>query len=448
MRKLVITLFLLFKLANQSFDPVVENAQTDFSFTGNEPFVQFPESIQFTVRVTAPSEIERVELEYYADHLSCGNVIAKGLPDFTPSNSVKVYWTWEMRQSGSLPPGATIHWRWRVFTTDGKEAVSDEKEILWQDPAVHWKTLSDYRVNLHWYAGEQRFGTELQDAAINALSTIEGQIGLKPNNPIDVYIYADNMDFQDAILYEPGWTGGIAVPEYDIVLIGISPDNLAWGKTTIAHEIAHVLQGQYSFTCLGDTPTWLMEGIAMYAEGGLETSSTKLFEKAIREDTLLSVKALSGSFSENPDKADLSYSQSYSLVNFLIEQYGKEKLLELMDLLKEGTTVDDALEKTYGFDIEGFETTWRAGIGAKPRQEGIGFPTPTAAATHIPTIVPLGSGQGRIESIPGDAQAEPVPGKTLPPFVLGIIVGVGFILLVLIIFLVIILARRRKSSHE
>ncbi len=448
MRKLCLTILLLLNLANLALTSNGANAQKDFSFSGNEPFVQFPESIQFTVRITGPSEINRVVLEYYADHLSCGNVIAKALPDITPSNSVKVYWTWEMRQSGSLPPGATIHWRWRVFTTDGNEVVSDEKEIIWQDPAIRWKSLSDYRVNLHWYSGEQRFGTELQDAAIAALSTIEEQIGLKPNNPIDVFIYADNADFQDAILYEPGWTGGIAIPEYDIVLIGIEPENLEWGKTTVAHEIAHVLQGQYSFTCLGDTPTWLVEGIAMYAEGGLDDPSSELFEKAVREDTLLSVRALSGSFSENPNKADLSYSQSYSLVNFLIEKYGKDTLLALMDLLREGATVDAALEDTYGFDIEGFEVAWRTEIGARSMQEGINFPTPTAAPTHIPTIIPLGSRQGSSDQIPSDTQVEPDSGGKLSPFLLGILVGAGLILLVLIVIVVIVLAKRRKTSHE
>lgn len=448
MQRFFLSIILIFSLAGFIQAPARADAQSDFSFTNDEPFIRFPESIQFTARITAPGEISRVELEYYADHLSCGNVTAKGFPDFPLSSSVKVYWTWEMLQSGSLPPGATIHWRWRAITTDGREAVSDEQEIVWQDPAIKWKTLSDYRVNLHWYSGEKGFGTEMQDAAIKALATIEEQIGLKPENPIDVYIYADNAEFRDAILYEPGWTGGIAVPEYDIVLIGIAPEDHEWGKTTIAHEIAHVLQGHYSFTCLGDTPTWLVEGIAMYAEGGLEDISAGLFDKAIREDTLLSVRALSGSFSENPNKADLSYSQSYSLVNYLIEKYGKEALLGLMDLLREGATVDDALEKTYGFDVEGFETEWRDEIGARPKQEGIGFPTPTPAATQIPTIIPLGSGQGEIEPAPPEVQAKPAQGLTLSPFMLGIVVGAGVILLILLIIAVVIIARRRKASHE
>ena len=53
-------------------------------------------------------------------------------------------------------------------------------------------------------------------------------------------------------------------------------------------------------------------------------------DQAIKANDLLSVRSLSGNFSEDPAKADLSYSQSYSLVNFLIEQYGQDKMTALL----------------------------------------------------------------------------------------------------------------------
>ena len=39
-------------------------------------------------------------------------VIAKAFPEFTPGQTINAEWTWEMRQSGSLPPGAQLWWRW------------------------------------------------------------------------------------------------------------------------------------------------------------------------------------------------------------------------------------------------------------------------------------------------------------------------------------------------
>ena len=83
----------------------------------------------------------------------------------------------------------------------------------------------------------------------------------------------------------------------------------------------------------------------MYAEGGLYDYQQSVLDTAINENTLISVKALSGGFSENSDKADLSYSESYSLVNFLIERYGKQKLLDLLSLLSQGTDIESCAPK-------------------------------------------------------------------------------------------------------
>ena len=81
---------------------------------------------------------------------------------------------------------------------------------------------------------------------------------------------------RDAVLYEPGWTGGLAYPDHNIVIIGITPDQMDWGKRTQAHELTHVLVGQLTFSCLGDMPTWLNEGLAMYGEGGPEAESASI----------------------------------------------------------------------------------------------------------------------------------------------------------------------------
>src|SRR5207253_9452121 len=109
-----------------------------------------------------------------------------------------------------------------------------------------------------------------------------------------------------------------AFPDHDIVIIGIGPSQLDWGKRSEAHELTHVLVGHLTFSCLGSVPTWLNEGIAVYGEGGLDAPSQRQLQTAIVSDKLLSVRALSGTFSAHPAKADLSYSESYSLVNFLV----------------------------------------------------------------------------------------------------------------------------------
>ena len=115
--------------------------------------------------------------------------------------------------------------------------------------------------------GDQAFINTLSQAAADGLKFNETQSGLKADSPIDLYIFANTNDMKDAILYEPSWTGGQAFPDQDIVIIGISPDDLDWGTDAIVHELTHVLVGHLTFSCLGDVPTWLNEGLAVYSEG-------------------------------------------------------------------------------------------------------------------------------------------------------------------------------------
>jgi len=356
--------------------------------TNDQPVIQFPNTITFHAKITGTANITSVVLEYGTEQLTCGDVIAKAFPEFTPGKSINAEWTWDMRQSGSLPPGATIWWRWRYTDENGNETVSDQKTIAWLDSEHNWKTVNKGKLNLHWYSGNQEFAQELLNAAQSGLDFNRTKSGLIAESPIDLYIFANTNDLKDAVLYEPSWTGGQAFSEHDIVILGIAQNELDWGKDAIVHELTHVLVGHLTFSCLGAVPTWLNEGLAVYSEGELDSASQTQLDEAIRDDTLLTVRSLSAGFSEVPDKAYLSYSQSYSLVKFLIETYQQEKMTSFLTALRDGATVDDALTQTYGFNIEGLEAKWRQAIGAQP-ETASAQPTAQPTPTYVPTIVPI-----------------------------------------------------------
>jgi hypothetical protein len=280
---------------------------------------------------------------------------------------------------------------------------------VWLDNQHDWQTASGGNINLHWYDGQATFGDELHQSAVKSLEDLDRVTGLRTAKPIDLYIYANTNDMRDAVLYEPGWTGGQAYADHNIVIIGISPDQIDWGKRTQAHELTHVLVGQLTFSCLSDIPTWLQEGLAVYGEGGPDAPSRQLFDQAVKDNTLLPVRSLSGGFSEDPTKADVSYSQSYSLVNFLIDKYKQAKMIKLLNTLRDGATVDEALQKVYGFDIEGFEDAWRAAIGAPARSGDRAKPTPTRVPTEVPTFAPAVIAQTGPTLAPTRARPTPTP---------------------------------------
>ena len=376
--------------------------------TNDQVILNFPETATFRASFTGDSEIQSIVLEYGNEGQTCGEVIAKAFPQFTPGKAVTAEWTWEMRQSGSLPPGATLWWRWRVTDANGSETVSETKTAIWLDDVHDWHTLNngDY-LRLHWYEGDQTFAIDLAKAAYSGLQFNETNSGLKAEAPIDIYIYADTNDLKDAVLYEPSWTGGQAFPAQDIVILGISEHDLDWGRDAIVHEVTHVLVGHLTFSCLGDVPTWLNEGLAVYSEGELDSSSQRYLEEALQNDTLLTVRSLSAGFSEVSDKAYLSYSQSYSITKFLIETHGQQKMTSLLVGLRDGLPIDEALSQTYGFNIDGLEDAWRQAIGASPQPDSA-QPTALPTPTFVPTIVPVSV----LPFVPDQATPTAIPTST------------------------------------
>src|SRR5262245_46689763 len=122
--------------------PSLAGAQSRITIDDGGVEIAFPDSITFSASVASSAPIARVVLEYGVAKLTCGEVVAKAFPDLTPGKTAEVRWTWEMRQSGSEPPGTTIWYRWRVTDTSGVEQVSSEQTVTWLDEAHPWRSAS------------------------------------------------------------------------------------------------------------------------------------------------------------------------------------------------------------------------------------------------------------------------------------------------------------------
>jgi len=114
-----------------------------------------------------------------------------------------------------------------------------------------------------------------------------------------------------------------------------------------------------TFNPYNNLPTWLDEGLAMHTEGLLGPQYTTFLSKAIAEGSLISVRSLSSPFSAYTEQSLLAYAQSYSLVEFLISNYGSDRMLELLNTFRQGSSYDGTLEKVYGFDMDGLNTLWQ-----------------------------------------------------------------------------------------
>jgi hypothetical protein len=386
MQKRIITFLTLFVIVLVPLRTAFASSIADVA--NDKATLSFPNTITFHVDITSAAKITSVVLEYGDQQDTCGTVIAKAYPQFTSGTSISVDWTWDMRQSGSMPPGAQIWWHWRYTDETGKETVTNQQTITWLDSKHNWQTITAPNLRLHYYDIDNAKAQDLLDAAKTSLARNLQQAGLQPNGTMDVYIFASYADLQASMLYEPSWLGGQAFPEFNITIVGLSGFDAQYDRNVVIHELTHVLVGHLTFTCLGGVPQWLNEGLAVYSEGPLDSASQQQLDQAIKSNTLLSVRSISGAFSVELGKATLSYAESDSLVNYLLQAYGQPKMTALLMSLRDGNTIDQALTSTYSFDVEGLEDAWRKSIGAQPRQVAAN-PTAIATPTYVPTIVPM-----------------------------------------------------------
>ena len=374
-----------------------------------EAILYYPDRIDFTLHAASTEQIVLAEVEYGLEVASCGTDVNRAQPeDFEPASIVDAVWTWDMRQTGSLPPGAQLWWRWHIVDAGGSEHRTPTQTITWLDDIHSWQTLSESNLSLHTYNASPDMARQLLAAAVDGAARLRTELGPLPADDVNVYIYADTQAMADAILFEPQWTGGMAFSEFRTIILGISEQDLEWGLNAVEHELAHVIVGNLVSACYARLPTWLSEGLAMVAEGGLDADSQFLLEQALRDNAFYPLRALSDGFTEDPGRASLAYAQSFSLVTYLLETYGQASMLDLLDAAQAGSRPDAALLEVYGIDSDGLDQAWRAWIGAPP---STGTSARSAAtATLMPTYPPVAGPPLAITTTP-----VPVPPPSNPP---------------------------------
>lgn len=320
--------------------------------------VDFPMKVNFSLAAASDTDISDIRLHYTVDRMRHAEVISEVYLEFEPSAQVDARWSWDMRKTGGLPPGSGLSYWWTVEDASGSKLETEPTPVQVNDIRYPWRSLSEGLLTLYWYEGDEAFARELMATAQQALVRLASYAGAELESPADIYIYAKSEDLLGAMIFPQEWTGGVAYTRFSTIAIGISPGDLDWGKRAMAHELTHLVIHQVVFNPYNDLPTWLDEGLAVYAEGPPEPVFVNLLVEAINEDRLITVRSLSSPFSAYAEESLLAYAQSYSLVDFLINNYGQSRMLELLNTFREGSGYDEAIETVYGFDMDGLNELW------------------------------------------------------------------------------------------
>ncbi len=393
-------------------------AQGEITVVSESATPKFQTGVTFTLEVKgSASDITNITLYYQLGGQAVTNY---AYPTFTAGRSAKAEYLLDTKKS-YLPPGVSITYYYVIDDGQAHKLKTDPKSVLYSDSRHTWKTLKNDKLSLSWYQGSDSFGQALFDAAKAGLAKLEADAGVTVNRPVSLWIYATFEELRGSLAQGANeWTGGVSFSDMGIILIGIAESNLDWGKRAAVHELSHVVVDQATHNPYGDLPRWLNEGIAMNSEGPMENTYKSALDNAVKNNSLLSLKTISSNFPAASAQASLAYAESLSVVKFLIDKYGRDKLAALLSVFKEGSTYDGALKKVYGMDTDGLDAAWQASLGSKPQAAS---PTPPRA-----TATP----QRSTPSAPGSPTATPRIAPTPRPQDTGIPGPQTYVLLVVI----------------
>ena len=201
--------------------------------------------------------------------------------------------------------------------------------------------------------------------------TLTAKYGFEPESKILIEVFENSADFavRSVGLPDIGPLVGIC---FGKVITLISPDTLTanW-QEIVWHEFMHVITLQMTQNRM---PRWLSEGISVWEEreGRPYWGRSQGLDliRAAQEQKLLPVGELNSGFSGARNNADLSfaYFQSYLVVDYIVQTYGFEKLVELIYQYGEIKEDADRFRSVFELDIDDFDAGFRGWIDQRVKE--------------------------------------------------------------------------------
>ena len=150
-----------------------------------------------------------------------------------------------------------------------------------------------------------------------------------------------------------------AVPQRNLIVLDTSkvyakPFSL---KSTLKHELCHLLIHRN----IERLPRWLDEGVCQWASGGIAEIATEGGKRALQIATvsgrLIGIREL---VRFPPDDLILAYEESKSIVEYIESEFDKQSILQVLEYLKEGYSLDDSLQKGLSVTTSELDEKWQA----------------------------------------------------------------------------------------
>ena len=235
---------------------------------------------------------------------------------------------------------------------------------------VQYKDLTWYYIQTdHFDIYFSKKGSNLAEftakEAEKDLKSIEKSFDYKINNRIPIIVYNSTNDFQETNITDQYLSEGIEgfTELFKNRVVVQFMGSYKEFQHLINHELTHgvindmffggSVQNIISNNININIPSWFNEGMAEYQSLGWDINTDMFIRDAIISEYLPDINQLSGY---------LAYRGGEAVWHYIADKYGKEKIGEIINKLKETGSVEAAFKGSLGLSLEEFSERWKKEI--------------------------------------------------------------------------------------
>jgi len=198
-------------------------------------------------------------------------------------------------------------------------------------------------------------------------SQLEKALGWDLNLTPSVLLFKNTEKFHE--IAESPLTVAFAVPAKNLIAIDLTRINIRpfTLENTLKHELCHLLLHHHIKEPV--LPRWLDEGVCQWLSDGIGDiimdQKHSFLNKAALSRRFIPLKALESSFPLRDRPLTLAYEESKSFVTYMTSQFGRQGILNILELMKEGYDTDTAVLRALNTTTRDLEIKWHDSLKSR-----------------------------------------------------------------------------------
>ena len=227
-----------------------------------------------------------------------------------------------------------------------------------------WQELENEHFIIRYYELDNNTLSMITREAENAYDKVTSDLQYFPNNKTIIQVFPDesNPNWKWSGYYSPGLNLIELRPPPETKYTSVNYEY--YFKVSVTHEYTHhIISEGYQMRF----PEWLGEGVATYESGDelKNFPAYNKFKKIAAKNELISLKKMWLFDLLEDNEIDLAYIESYTVIEYIINTYGYDGLIEILTARKENPHMDEVIEDALGISFEEFELGWMSFVKEK-----------------------------------------------------------------------------------